>query len=223
VNYLRNNEFYENGFEGLYATGFTGLLKGFVHKIMESPFSNSKFDKILEVGAGSGNHLQYVGTNFKEYYATDIVVDGDLSSNAISGKLFVFAQDAQKLDFESTTFDRVIATCLIAHLDNPIQALSEWRRVAKDLGNITIYIPCEPGLLLRLFRFTFLLPKSLLKGVSDFNSAIVLEHRNSYLLVKHAIKKEFANDKIKLRRYPFPFLSWNFNIFAVVNIRVTKG
>ena len=220
---MRNNEFYEKSFEGLYATGFTGLLKGFVHKIMELPFSNSKSEKILEVGAGSGTHLNYVGANFKEYYATDIVVNGDLRSKGMPEKIFVLAQDAQKLDFESTNFDRVIATCLIAHLDNPIQALSEWRRVAKDGGNITIYIPCEPGLLLRLFRFIFLLPKSLLKGVSSFNSSIVLEHRNSYLFIKHAIKNEFANDKIKLTRYPFPFLSWNFNIFAVVNIKVNKG
>ena len=220
---MRDNEFYEKSFEGLYATGFTGLLKGFVHKIMESPFSNSKFEKILEVGAGSGTHLNYVGANFKEYYATDIVVNRDLSSKAVPEKVFVLAQDAQKLDFGSTNFDRVIATCLIAHLDNPIQALNEWRRMAKDGGNITIYIPCEPGLLLRLFRFIFLLPKSLLKGVSNFNSSIVLEHRNSYLFIKHAIKNEFANDKMKLTRYPFPFLGWNFNIFAVVNIKVNKG
>lgn len=223
MNCLRNNVFYEKSFEGLYATGFTGLLKGFVHKIMESPFSNSKFEKILEVGAGSGIHFNYVGANFNKYYATEIVINGDLSSKAISEKPIILAQDAQKLDFESTSFDRVVATCLIAHLDNPIQALNEWRRVAKDSGNITIYIPCEPGLLLRLFRFVFLLPKSLLKGVSDFNSSIVLENRNSYLFIKYAIKKEFTNDKIKLTRYPFPFLSWNFNIFAVANIKVNKG
>lgn len=220
---MRNNEFYEKNFEVLYATGFTGLLKGFVHKIMESSFNNSKFEKILEVGAGSGTHLNYVAANFKEFYATDIAVNEGLSSKAVPEKVFVLAQDAQKLDFRSTNFDRVIATCLIAHLDNPIQALNEWRRVAKDGGNITIYIPCDPGLLLRLFRFVFLFPKSLLKGMSNFNSSIVLEHRNSYLFIKHAIKKEFANDKIKLTRYPFPLLSWNYNIFAVVNIKVSKG
>jgi phosphatidylethanolamine/phosphatidyl-N-methylethanolamine N-methyltransferase len=223
VNCLRDNEFYEKGFGGLYATGFIGLLKGIVHKLMEFPFRNSRKEIILEVGAGRGIHLNYVNGIFDKYYMTDIVIDKDLKFNDSSEKLFVIEQDAQNLDFENDIFDRVIATCLIAHLDDPIRALGEWRRVAKDKGDITIYIPCEPGLLLRLFRFIFILPKSLLKGISEFNSSIVLEHRNSYLLVKHSIKMEFNGDEIRLRRYPFPFLSWNFNIFAIASIKINKG
>ena len=131
MNCLRNNEFYEKSFEGLDATDFTGLLKGFVHRIMKSSFSNSKFEKMLEVGTGSGIHLNYLGTSFKEYYASDIIVNGYLSAKAITGKMVVLAQDAQTLDFESTNFDRVIATCLITHLDNPIQALNERRKMVE--------------------------------------------------------------------------------------------
>jgi SAM-dependent methyltransferase len=223
VIYLRDNEFYENSFDGLYATGFTGFLKGIVHKLMESPFRNSRDEKILEVGAGSGIHLKYVNKMFNEYYMTDIVIDQDFKFQDSQRKLVIMEQDAQNLDFENDNFDRVIATCLIAHLDDPIRALGEWRRVTKNKGDITIYVPCEPGILLRLFRFVFILPKSLLRGVSEFNSSIVLEHRNSYLLVKHSMKKEFEGDEVKLRRYPFPFLSWNFNIFAIASIKVNKS
>jgi ubiquinone/menaquinone biosynthesis C-methylase UbiE len=219
---LRDNEFYESSFDGLYATGFTGFLKGIVHKLMEFPFRNSRAKKILEVGAGSGIHLKYVNEMFDKYYMTDIVIEKDLKFTKSPEKLVIMESDAQNLDFENDNFDRVIATCLIAHLDNPIRALGEWRRVTRDKGNITIYIPCEPGLLLRLFRFVFILPKSLLRGISEFNSLIVLEHRNSYLLIKHSIKKEFNGDEVRLRRYPFPFLSWNFNIFAIASIKVSK-
>ena len=219
---LRDSEFYESSFDGLYATGFTGFLKGIVHKLMEFPFRNSRVEKILEVGAGRGIHLNYVNEEFDKYYMTDIVIDKDLKFNNSPEKLFIMEQDAQNLDFENDNFDRVIATCLIAHLDDPIRALGEWRRVTKNKGDITIYVPCEPGLLLRLFRFVFILPKSLLRGVSEFNSSIVLEHRNSYLLVKYSMKKEFEGDEVKLRRYPFPFLSWNFNIFAIASIKVIK-
>lgn len=219
---MRNNEFYEKSFDTLYSTGVTSVFKGIVHKIIELKFRNSLCERILEVGAGSGIHISYVKTNFAEYFATDIVVNQDLKSKEIPGKLFVLSQDAQKLDFEDNRFNRVIATCLVAHLDNPIQAIGEWRRVAKNAGNITIYVPCEPGLLLRLFRFIFLIPKSFLNGISGFNSTIALEHRNSYLFIKYAIRKEFKNDYIQIQRYPFPFLSWNFNIFAVENIQVKK-
>jgi hypothetical protein len=45
---LRDSEFYESSFDGLYATGFTGFLKGIVHKLMEFPFRNSHAEKILE-------------------------------------------------------------------------------------------------------------------------------------------------------------------------------
>jgi ubiquinone/menaquinone biosynthesis C-methylase UbiE len=207
----------------LYTTGFTGFLKGIVHKLMEFPFHNSRAEKVLEVGAGRGIHLNYVNGKFDKYYMTDIVIDKELKFRDSPEKLVVMEQDAQNLDFENDTFDRVIATCLIAHLDDPIRALGEWRRVTKDKGNITIYIPCEPGLLLRLFRFVFIWPKSLLKGISKFNSSIVLEHRNSYLLVKHSLTKEFYGDDFQLRRYPFPFLSWNFNIFAIASIKVNKS
>ena len=220
---LRDSEFYESSFDGLYATGFTGFLKGIVHKLMEFPFRNSRVEKILEVGAGRGIHLNYVNGEFDKYFMTDIVIDKDLKFKDSPEKLFIMEQDAQNLNFENDIFDRVIATCLIAHLDDPISALGEWRRVTKDKGDITIYIPCEPGLLLRLFRFVFIFPKSLLKGISEFNSSIVLEHRNSYLLVKHSLKKEFYGDDLQIRRYPFPFLSWNFNIFAIASIKVNKS
>jgi ubiquinone/menaquinone biosynthesis C-methylase UbiE len=43
--------------------------------------------------------------------------------------------NAEKLDLiADNAYDRLTATCLIAHLANPEQALVEWRRVVKSGG-----------------------------------------------------------------------------------------
>jgi SAM-dependent methyltransferase len=154
---------------------------------------------------------------------TDILIDKDLKFNDSPEKLVFMEQAAQNLDFENDIFDRNIATYCIAHLDDPIKALGKWHRVTKDQSDITISIPCEHGLLLRLLRFVFILPKILLKGILDFNSSIVFEHRNSNLFAKHLMNMEFKGNEVRLRRYLFPFLSWNFNIFAIAGIKINKG
>ena len=220
---MRDDEFYENSFGGLYATGFTGFLKGMFHKLIGFPFHNSRTETILEVGAEHEVHPNYVNGNFATYYMTDTFIDQDLKFNDSPEKLVVIEQAAQNLDFENDIFDRDIATCCIAHIGNPTTALGEWRRVTKDMSDITISIPCEYGVLMRLFRFVLILPKSLLKGVSKFNSLIVLKRRNSYHFVKHLMKMELKGDEVRLRRYPFPLSNWNLNASAIASIEINKG
>jgi len=77
--------------------------------------------------------------------------------------------DAVSLPFPDQCFDRVIATCLIAHLKDPEVALTEWRRVLRKGGELTMYVPCELGFSLRLFRKLFLAPKAKRLGFQGLN------------------------------------------------------
>lgn len=42
---------------GIESTGLMSLMWKYPHKLMEKPFSGRYFEKILEVGAGGGEHL----------------------------------------------------------------------------------------------------------------------------------------------------------------------
>jgi SAM-dependent methyltransferase len=217
---MRNSDFYNEQFNEVYNSGFVGFLKSIVHRIMEFPFRKESFSRILELGAGEGFHRQFVISKYDQYLETDI--SERKGKELPSQKSSFQQQNAESLSFEDNSFDRTIATCLIAHLDHPFEALQEWRRVTKDSGFISIYIPCEPGFLLRGFRAVFLVSKARAGGSKDFNFRIASEHRNSYIMCKAILKEEFKGDDVRMTRFPFPFLSWNFNIFAVAKIRVSK-
>jgi len=77
--------------------------------------------------------------------------------------------DAQVLPFLDNSFGRVIATCLLLHLQEPELALLEWRRVTENNGLITILIPTEPGLLLRLSRALLTSPKARRLGFDGYS------------------------------------------------------
>ena len=149
-----------------------------MHRILEFPFRKTYSATILELGAGEGFHRRFVTSGFQKYVETDISERANTSGP--SEKITFRQENAEELTFDDNTFERTIATCLIAHLDRPTEALGHWRRVTKNNGWISIYIPCEPGILLRCFRAIFLLPKSKLSGTQDFNFRIASEHRNSY-------------------------------------------
>jgi len=215
---MRLNKFYESQYDQLFWSGFVGGLVGMAHKIMELRYKDKHyFSTILEVGAGQGQHLPFVRSNYSSYYCTDLIEPSLVRSSYPN--LITASEDAQALTFNDEKFDRVIATCLLPHLDFPDNALKEWRRVLKPGGTLTVYIATDPGLMLRFFRLILIAPKAIKAGFGNHLQTSHIEHRNSYLLCKTLINRNFISDKVKLRRYPFPFLSWNFNMFAIVHIQ----
>lgn len=215
---MRINKFYEQQYDTLFWSGFVGGLVGVAHRIMDLPFSkNEHFNDVLEVGAGQGQHLAFVKSSYSNYYCTDLVAPN--LEKELNPKLIVSSEDAQKLSYCDEKFDRVIATCLLPHLDFPDHALKEWRRVLKTGGTLTIYIATDPGLMLRFFRLLLVAPKAFKAGFGNHIETSHIEHRNSYLLCKTLIIRNFAADEVKIRKYPFPIFSWNFNMFAIAQIK----
>jgi ubiquinone/menaquinone biosynthesis C-methylase UbiE len=98
----------------------------------------------LEIGAVEGEHLPYVKSNFSERWQTDIRyfrIDIEVKSLnqedgivVLSGrgkviKAYLDASDLRR--FPDEYFDRIMATCLILHLEDIPKSLMEWRRVLK--------------------------------------------------------------------------------------------
>lgn len=98
-----------------------------------------KDDYLLDVGCGSGNAMFYFRDNIgcsvkgiekiKEYtllskYPEDIVIS-----------------DAQLLPFGDEVFDKDVIIHVIGHIEDPIKALKEVKRVTKNNGRLGIITP----------------------------------------------------------------------------------
>ena len=208
---------------GHQSEGFLGIIWKYPHLLMEKPFKTNKGLKILELGFGEGEHFGFVVPDYTEYIATDIDAERlERIRPSLPKNASVLGCDATALPFPDQSFDRVIATCLIAHLPKPEEALQEWRRVLRPGGHLTIYVPCEPGFSLRLFRRLFTAPKAKKLGFEGFNLYIARDHVNDSFRVLNLANEVFGRDKFKQVFRPLFFRSWYLNLFCVLQIQRLK-
>lgn len=122
------------------------------HNYAAKNFSRSS--RVLEIGAGTGSHLDFEKVDLLDYYA--IENNNDLSRQILTKNhdVHVYEIDCQHdYPFPDNFFDRVIAIHVLEHLDNLPQALSEIYRVLKPNGFFSVVIPCEGGTFYNLGRF----------------------------------------------------------------------
>ena len=218
-------EYYKNFYEKITNSGAVGVVAKVGHLTLERwPFVKPRFSKnsdlleVLEVGAGHGQHQMYVNHNFKNYTMTDmrpnLLLGKPLQDPRIAVELD--SVNAENLPYDDNSFDRLIATCLLIHLDNPEKALQEWKRVVRPGGVISIYVPCEPGLLLRILQSVTTRRKQKKAGL-DAKYLHYGEHSYSYPFILTIIKKTF-NKNYSLRSFPFFFGSFDINLWSIVTV-----
>lgn len=221
------SDFYGTSYSSILGTGILGYVQRLVHRAIDQTLNENFYSNILEVGAGKLEHLQFSKLLFKNYTASDIQLkDGSLDSKLLGRKSSETIKtrfvDAQRLPFDDNSFDVLIATCLLIHLQQPEAALKEWRRVVKDSGEIVVYVPCDPGMLLRIARNIAVLPKHLLYKSRNYRIICAREHISSLHVLKYIIKYTFQRDKIKVIRWPFMIPSWNSNLAYIFHVQVNK-
>ena len=217
---------YTNNYNRINATAISGgIYSRIMHKFLELPSKLSKEKaegiSILEVGANIGEHIPYVKSKWRSYTATDIREPQKFQLEEIGkmGANFQIA-DVESLPFKDGLFDRVIATCVFHHLENPENAFKEIRRVLKNHGSISLLLPNDPGVLYRIFwKFTTMrnAKKSGLAASTRINHA--RQHRNHYLGLMILLKENFKEDKIRVIGLPFIFSSYTWNVLTVVYIK----
>lgn len=222
-------DYYEKSYTRAHYAGFLGAFTNGYHKSLERGAKEA--DKILEVGAGEGEHLNFVSHKFLEYFMTDLEIRNheipkvtDPRFNHL-GTIHQEQVNAEDLPYGNNEFQRLVSTCLLHHLSNPDKALEEWRRVVSHGGQISIYLPHDPGVIYRWVRHWFShhkirhINRSTMKDVKILWSQ---EHRNHYLSLYYMICKVFENDIVVKRNYPIPLLSWNLNLYSVFQITISK-
>ena len=110
-------------------------------------------DTFLDAGAGFGRHAfeaaRQGATVFALDYASDEVVmtrntfGAMLEAKEITDKAYggVLRGDATKLPFEDNTFDCVVTSEVLEHIQDDVSVLSELHRVLKPGGSLGVTVP----------------------------------------------------------------------------------
>lgn len=230
---MPNNEivdgFYKDHYQSVINSGAVGFVAKLMHKSMEKEIpSEATFDTTLELGAGAGQHLDFVKHNFQTYIESDIrkenlpIRNGQRDKNLNHQKIVQLEIDATTLvNFEPESIHRIIATCLLVHLSDPESALINWRKILIPGGVLTIYVPCEPGIFLRFLRSMTTRRKAAKRGVNH-DQIHHREHLTYFGRIDTLINDVFAADQINRQYFPFRLHSWNMNLWVTYQIKLIK-
>jgi len=102
----------------------------------------SNGERVLEVGIGTGTSLQFYP---KDTHITGIDVCRDMLTKAEQRRrklrlknVQLFQMDAADMQFESSSFDKVMAAHVISVVPDPPRVLKEMKRVCREGGDIFI-------------------------------------------------------------------------------------
>jgi len=106
--------------------------------------AGKSFKKVLEVGAGDGSILKYLSDQSfaPEYHAVEISDSGvaHIQSRNIKGLQSVQEFDGYKLPFEDNSFDLVILSHVLEHVEHERLLLREMKRVS---NHFVIEVPLD--------------------------------------------------------------------------------
>jgi SAM-dependent methyltransferase len=177
-------------------------------------FSGRKPGTVLDVGTGDGRLSSYLDSLGYTMHACDCLPETDWKLKHIS---YTQCNIAQGLPFEDETFDYVVCTEVIEHMENPFALCREIRRVLRPGGAV---IMSTPNILNMRSRFKFLLDGSFLfynyppiewdqkEGRPHVHAYPIRYHELEYYLYKAGltVNEAFTNLRSYSWRLLFPLL-----------------
>ena len=202
-------EHYKNNREGKGLFNFlSSWMESWAHKVVsKKKFKNSK---VLEIGAGTLNHLKYE-KNFSEY---DIVEPFK--------NLFIDSSEKHKINetfdsilkIENKKYDRIISIMTFEHLENLPEVVRKCYELLKNDGIMQIAIPCEGELAFKLgWKLTTGLSFRFKYGL-DYSTIMSHEHLNTQKEILTVIKNSFTI--LKFKRSPFLLPFYNFSFYSYI-------
>jgi ubiquinone/menaquinone biosynthesis C-methylase UbiE len=204
-----------------YGRSLSSLFMRRGHVLLERRFGgDAHFGKVVEVGAGAGEHLGFVRHSFDEYVLTDwndIRLERARAAlpEALRAKVKVAREDATKLSLPAGSVDRLIACHILEHLPQPHEVLREWHRVLRRGGVLSILLPCDPGLLWRLGRLLGPRANARRAGI-DYDYWMAREHVNPIGNLVVFIRYYF--DQVEELWSPARIPSTDLNLFYLCHV-----
>lgn len=194
------------------ATGYT--IKRIVQKPIVVRFLNDNLGCTLDVGAGGGSGYScgfytfgYLTQHSNYIYALDISWDSLQKMQSKSRDFGIFnlvliQSDAEDLPFKDASFDTVLCSEVLEHLENDKKALIEVSRILKRNGRVIISVPVPPA----PFKDKYHLREGYtLREISRMLASVsikVLSHEYCMFMISRLIMKQFRLSF--LYRYPLP-------------------
>ena len=207
-------------YDGAFYTGLVGRVMNAGHRLLEKPFGPGEyFDRVIEVGAGTGAHVDFVRHGFGEYLVTDIdqaALDVARQRTNRQGVSFE-VRDATSLGYPDDYFDRLVSVYNLEHLPSPEAVLREWARVVRPGGVLSIAVPTEGGMAWGLGRWMSTRRHFRRMGV-DYDYVVAREHVNSCSRLVAFLRHYFPERDE--RWYPFRLSITHPNLILACTIHV---
>ena len=200
-------------------TGLLGYAMRYCQRQLEKFDKKEKYSKVLEIGAGSEPHLNYLKHDYDEYF---IAETSDYALEFYKGikNIKAYSYDGKKLPFNDNFFDRIIISHCLEHVMEPEKFLFEMMSKLKKGGVLSISLPTDPGLLWRLGRLfirCFIIKKTYNVSNAEYEYMNATEHINSIFTLVNLIRYNFKN-QIEEHYLPFRIKLIDANLFYIVHI-----
>jgi len=204
-------------------SGFIGKLMKKNHDLMEKNFILfNEGSEVLEIGAGTYPHVIHLKHKYKNYHISDIDNDDFLKEfyQKFNEEVIFKKTDGINFEYKKKTFDRIIISHCLEHVNYPDIFLDKIVNLLKDDGILSVSLPTDPGLLWRTGRFfikRIFQKKTHNMDENDYEYTNAIEHVNSIFNLKIILKKKLTllNEIHYPLSLPFPDL----NIFYIADFK----
>ena len=126
--------YYQSGIENNLLQKFWHTRK--LNEVLNITNNSNNLEKILDVGCASGWFISQVNKKYHKAscFGIDIYDAAILYARKNYPKINFKVADANKIPYKEKTFDLVICTEVLEHVDNPKEVLLEIKRVLKKRG-----------------------------------------------------------------------------------------
>lgn len=131
----------------------------------------------------------------------------------------IIKYDGLNFTFDDNSFDRIILSHCLEHIENYEQFVDKLMKILKSGGILSLSQPTDPGILWRLaryFRQILTLRNSSL--IVENNYIMAKEHINSIFNIVSVLRYKYPN-KITESYVPFKIRTIDFNLFYNVHIK----
>jgi SAM-dependent methyltransferase len=102
--------------------------------------------RTIEIGAGSGGHLEFEDLPRQEYHCVELRENMSAEiERRFPGVSVTTGSCQDRMPYEDSYFDRAIAVHVLEHLPDLPRAIGELHRLLRVGGILAVVIPCDPG------------------------------------------------------------------------------
>jgi phosphatidylethanolamine/phosphatidyl-N-methylethanolamine N-methyltransferase len=197
------------------SSGLVGWSYRQTHRAVEARHPDSRGLSILEIGAGTGEHLAFVDPRFDRYVMVDLSPAPANPAWAGDDRVSWVQGDVCRPILDDAAYDRVISMCVLHHVDDPGAVLANVRRWLRPGGTFTLFLPSDPGLLNRLNRRLLVTPRARRLGFDHYEVVNAREHHNHYWGLKHELEFRFRDWQVRRRYKPFGIPAAGLSLYSV--------